>query len=193
MCRKKWREQESGCWDFLFLKCYSVQKGLLPASVISLKLWAHWSLGEWMHRGCGIVRTEQGKTRCKKKIGTFLVGVLQLLVSIFSSLWQCDRNSMKSFLFSYSPFPYMIGPSLPVSLPYIRGEIFLLLILGLCFIVELSWNLFSILIFCTSFLLVNAPKRGLVLMLLHKEEIFVFWEIIQSLLQHLYVLLKNAY
>lgn len=168
-------------------------EGLLSAPGISLKLWSHWSLREGMHRDCGIVRTEQGKTRCKKNLAPLWEMLFSCWFPFLSSLWLCDMNSMKSFFFSSSAFPYMIGSSLRVSFLHTMGEKYLLLISRVCFIVQLLWNLFSTWIFCASFLLVNAPKKGLVLILLHKEEIFVFQVIIQNLLQQLYVLLENVF
>lgn len=71
-----------------------------------------------MHTDCGIVRAEQGKTRCKRKIGTFMVDVLQLLLPFLPAF----VSSLKSFFFSYSAFSYMIGSSLPVSFLHIRGK-----------------------------------------------------------------------
>lgn len=188
MFRKKWREQESSCCDFLILKC-SVQKGLLSASVISLKLWAHWSLREWMHTDCGIVRAQQGKTRCKRKIGTFMVDVLQLLLPFLPAfVWSELTEELFLLLLCISLHDWILTTSFFSTR---KGKKYLLLISWLCFLVHLLWNLFSIWICCASFLLVNALEREL--MHLHKEEILVFQEIIQNLLQLFYVLLKNAF
>lgn len=118
-----------------------------------------------------------------------MVDVLQLLVSISSSLWLCDMNWMKSFFLFFLLISLHDWILITSFFSTHKGEKISPVNIRIMFYSTVIVNFFSI--FCASFLLVNAPKRGLVLMLFHKE-IFVFQEIFQNLLQHLHVLLKNG-